>query len=133
MEAALIWSRSFWLSRGCSSRCRGRIRLLLRLVVRRTSYMVEKRSYGSMGGLVMETRLVGGDLPAWHRSWTDCGLLGSNGLLGRNGYRSLRILAGNEKPAWCANSNCLTNGFAYCYRSRRVPCAKSVPESDLFM
>ena len=27
------------------------------------------------------------------------------------GYRYLRILAGNEEPVWCANSNCLTKGF----------------------
>jgi hypothetical protein len=25
-----------------------------------------------------------------------------------HGYRYLRILAGNEEPVWCANSNCLT-------------------------
>ena len=34
----------------------------------------------------------------------------------------------------CANKNCLTKGFTPGLRkSRRVPCAKSVPESDLFM
>ncbi len=33
----------------------------------------------------------------------------------------------------CANRNCLTKGFTCCCKSRRVPCAKSVPESDVFM
>jgi len=33
----------------------------------------------------------------------------------------------------CANSNRLTKGFTHCCKSRRVPCAKTVPESDVFM
>jgi hypothetical protein len=31
-----------------------------------------------MFGLVPGSRLVGSDLPAWHRSWTDYGVPGSN-------------------------------------------------------
>lgn len=31
----------------------------------------QKRSYGKLGGLVMESRLVGSDLRAWHQFSTD--------------------------------------------------------------
>jgi hypothetical protein len=41
-------------------------------------------------------------------------------FLVEHGYRYLRILAGNEEPVWCANSKCLTKGFTYCNKSRRV-------------
>ena len=32
----------------------------------------------------------------------------------------------------CANKNCLTKGFTCCYKSRRLRCAKTVPESNVF-
>jgi hypothetical protein len=47
-----------------------------------------------------------------------------------HGYRYLRILA--EEPS-VPIQTVSPRGSPHCYKSRRVPCAKTVPESDVFM
>ena len=46
--------------------------------------------------------------------------------------RQYQVLV-NGLVCQCANKNCLTKGFTCCCKSRRVSCAKSVPESDVFI
>src|ERR1700734_1338060 len=86
---------------------------------------------GSLGGLVMGSRLKGSDLRAWHRSWTDCGLLGSNGLLGRTRLPPPANFC-RERRASVQIKIVSLRGSLAARKAGIIDCARTVQESNVF-
>jgi hypothetical protein len=63
---------------------------------------------------------------------SDYELLGSNGLLSRTGL-PLPANFGRERRTSVPIQTASPRGSRHCCKSRRVPCAKTVPESEVFM